>query len=260
MIKLIIFSRKRPMQLDTLLKSMPSWIKPHVIIKFDEDYKQNYYNVLDTYKCAFLEESLFYEDVEHFLTNHYYHMNDSNYVGFCTDDCVFYRTPEEVPYLKDHETFSFRYGLNTTLQDHTRNYYQPSLNLYSDKGYIEWSTNNYQYPLNYAYSLACDGHVYTHNKLLALFKRIHFKNSNELEGKLQSFRHEVNIIKAHKQSSLVCLPINNLSNYTTAGHTYQYSVETLNELFTQNKRINIKKTFENIKIIGSHQELPLIIE
>lgn len=244
------------MQLYALLESLPINIIPKIIVKTDPEYRDGYNLVWEKFGGMIgkiTEETNFREDTLNAI--------GSNPVAICTDDCIFYRTPEDIPAIEYNSTFSFRYGFNTTLQNHVTNEYQPSINLYTDFGtYIEWVIWNYQYPLNYAYPIALDGHVFTSNKLRSLCERVQFKNSNELEGRLQAFCREIPIIKSHKLSSLVCIPANNLSNYTKAGHFHPYSVEKLNELFIAGKRINIEKTFENVKVIGSHQEVQLVIE
>lgn len=259
MIDFIIYSRKRPMQLYALLESLPINIIPKIIVKTDPEYSVGYNLVWEKFGGMIgkvIEETNFREDTLNAI--------GSNHTAICTDDCMFFRKPEEIPNIppiEDNSTFSFRYGFNTTLQNHVTNEYQPSLNLYTDHDYyIEWMCQNYQYPLNYAYPIALDGHVFTSKKLRSLCERVQFNNSNELEGRLQAFCREVPLIKSHKLSSLVCIPCNNLSNYTKAGHFHSYTVEHLNELFIAGKRINIDKTFANINVIGSHQEVQLVIE
>lgn len=253
MINTIIFSRKRPMQLWALLESLPVFCKPVIIVRIDEEYKENYQQVIQQFpNVTWVYEANFQSDTLAMLHTVY------PYSMFLTDDCVFYRSVNNFEDVGYNETFSFRYGLNTTLQNHVINQYQPSLNNYVDKqDYIMWTTDHYQYPLNYAYSMALDGHVYTSGKLLGLCQRCNFNNSNSLEGQLQQFRSEIRIIKSHHKSSLVCVPCNNLSGITNAGKYNAYSPEYLNSLFSQGKRIDIDKTFENINIVGSHQELEL---
>lgn len=254
MIDFIIYSRKRPMQLYALLESLPINIIPKIIVKTDPEYSAGYNLVWEKFGGMIgniIEETNFREDTLNAI--------GSNLTALCTDDCMFFRKPEDIPNIppiEDNSTFSFRYGFNTVLQDHTKNFYQPYLNLYTDRGhYIEFLTQNYNYPYNYAYALACDGHIFTNKKLKELCGKIEFNNSNTLEGNLQEFRYEISIIKCHKQSSLVCIPCNNLSGYTKAGFSYPYSVEYLNQKFLNGERIDIDNTFKDIKIIGSHQEI-----
>jgi hypothetical protein len=115
------------MQLWALLESLPDFVEPHIILKTDYEYAENYHQVMKKFPFDFVEEVDFEWDTRKLLqTKHPTTM-------FLTDDCVFFRQPHEPPPIELHETFSFRYGINTTLQNHVINQYQTNLNLYTQQ-------------------------------------------------------------------------------------------------------------------------------
>ena len=223
MISLLIWTKDRACQLELLLRSLPKGL---------------FFSVTTLYKTTSNEYQKGYDKLKELYPEYFFINEDTNggleaqtralitssrdtkcKICLSTDDTVFYRQPSltkeeiEQTITSDVCTFSFRYGLNTVMQNCHTGELQPSLNIYEDKGnYLRWNFDDY-YPLsNYGYPFGLDMHVYDADLLFQLINNIRFKNTNQLESGLFNLRHIVpRIICAEKQSSAVNIPCNNMS-------------------------------------------------
>ncbi len=131
-----------------------------------------------------------------------------------------------------------------------------TLHHYIDEGNtISWNFTKYHPHDNYGYVFGLDMHLYRRDKFLNLIQSIPWNNTNELETGLFHCKNKVlPFIRSFKHSVAVNVPVNNMSGATIAGKYYAYSVESLNELFLQGKRISLT-SLDNVIIAGSHQEI-----
>lgn len=265
MIDLLIFSKDRACQLDALLNSidkyLPKWFNIFILYKTSSDrYDIAYEELKLTYnKAVFIKENNFYKDSMQIISD-----SKTNHLCFSTDDMVIFKNPdtlvEEILPKYKNTTFSLRLGFNTSVQDCHKGLSQFPLNLYVDKkNFIEWNSNNYPAIFNYGYPLAVDMHIFDKNCMTDILNEIEFKNSNELESKLQNYRNYIYNISSYKHSIAVNIPCNNISNYTLANNIFSYSLESLNDAFLNGKRICIDSISKN-KIVGCHQEIELILK
>jgi hypothetical protein len=259
MIPIIIFSKNRAMQLDALLRSIEQYgsnqLLPYCLFTYSSEHeesykilqKENIYNI-------FIQEYNFRADLLYLLR----HLPCES-VFLSTDDMMFYKDVGTIPNISQNEVFSLRLGHNTIVQDHIIGSRQPHLNIYCENnGILSWCPHNYMYPTNYSYSLAVDCHLINRLQLLYWLEQNEWKSTNHIEGVLQKYRHQITVLKSFKESVCVNIPSNVMSGFTKSNETN--SIEQLNTLFLSGKRINIQKTFENVKVIGCYQNISLCME
>lgn len=191
-------------------------------------------------------------------------------IGFCTDDTIFYRkfpaSPTSFPLLKYNETFSFRLGLNTLLQDYSVGAIQPPINRYINGGEtISWNPQEYHPLNNYGYPYSLDLHIFNRSNIQDCLEEFTFKNTNELEGGLSHRRSRITTITSFKKSLAVNIPMNNMSGMTVSGqtNTCAKSTEELNDAFLSGYRIDFDKLLHSMKngdaVVGCHQEFPITL-
>lgn len=178
-----------------------------------------------------------------------------NHVCFATDDSLIFREAEYElieERMEDVSCFSLRYGLNTVMQSHMENRYQPPLSTYTDEEEtISWDFHDYHPFNNYGYPFGLDFHVYHREEFVNLCKRIEFDRPTELETNLLQFRDIIKPkIRSFKESCAVNVP---LSNMTGATASMEVDVKFLNDEYLSGKRLSYIYNPEDI--IGSHQNL-----
>lgn len=242
-----IWSRDRACQLETLLYSIDQndidW-PIEVLYSWSNDKYLTGYKVLrDIYpEVKWSPKS---DGKSQLLSS----IKENDYFTIVTDDCWFFNKPTNVN-LDDVFTFSLRLGLNTIVQDHFAKTYQPILIDYIDENEtIKWSIVN-KHPLhNYGYPFSMDGHIYRSSDLIPLLESINFTKPSELEGNLLQFRPYINpFIRANRHSSLVNIPITNMSQQTK---TIGIENSFLNTEFLNDRRLRYKSE----SIVGAHQNL-----
>lgn len=262
MIKLLIFSKDRASQLDFLLRSIelycPNEFDVSVLYKAsDSNFELGYTKIYDLYpNIRLYNENLIDKSFRELTIGILGNMNPE-WIAISTDDTIIYR-PFVIKneYLQDVDVFSMRYGLNTLVQDPHKNTYQPPLHNYINEGEtISWDSSKYNPTDNYGYIFGLDLHAYRAKKFLALISSFDWKNTNQLEtGLFHRKGHILPVMRSFKQSVAFNVPVNNMSGATIAGKYYSYSVESLNELFLQGKRISME-SLDNVIISGAHQEI-----
>lgn len=255
MLNLLIFSKNRACQLEMLIRSIKQHLKFKtdyvitVLYKETEEYKLSY-DFLKTKNSVkdvvFVKETSFQED---FLTILKYY----KYTCLLTDDSLFFRDVNFIILPEHNETFSFRLGYNTIVQDHTVPTLQPAL---IPDGILEniiyWNPQKYPPYYNYGYPYSFDGHIYLSENLEQALNKHVYKSTNDIEGILSGKRHLIDKIYSYTHSRLVNIPCNNLSGLTTAGAFHSYTMKDLDNLFMSGKNVKIKNS---VPIIGSHQEI-----
>jgi hypothetical protein len=259
LINLIIWSKNRACQLDALLRSIneyaPNTFYPVVVAKaIGSDHQKAYDQLFSERSVPFTNEEDFYKDTLQEITS------DFEFTAFSTDDMIFYRELPSKPWLPElpNQIFSFRLGRNTTIQNcHTGEKQLPLFNPLVKDSCLEWCPKDYIPLSNYAYPLALDLHVFRTEYLQQLLKNIGpFRNSNELESKMQAYTYDIDVMRSYTESVAFNIPCNNLSSVTRAGEQFPYSNEFLNEQYLSGKRIDIDKV-STVPIVGAHQEICL---
>ena len=257
----LIFSKDRACQLDFLLRTMKTYLKIDsskccILHTFSKEHKASY----DL--CKFHHQDVTWIQESDFRSQSLEILKD-NSICLLTDDTAFFKSPDYVGKtifvekfnLKEHETFSFRLGYNTYIQDHIRGMVQPNLKPETrENSIISWNPNNYPPNCNYGYPFSFDGHCYAKNILYDILKDKEYKSTNDMEGILHSNRKQITKIYSDTHSSCVNIPANNISGLTRAGHFHDYSMEGLKETYIGGKRIDILNTFNGVPVLGCHQE------
>lgn len=249
MLNFLIFSKNRACQLDLLLRSIKTYCKsPHsvnILYTLSEEHKESYDICFSQHqKLNWIREFDFRSQ-----TLDLFKMNN---LCLLTDDTVFFRNFKFYDCLQENETFSYRLGYNTIIQDHVNQTKQQHLHpLTLNKDIISWNPNNYPSNMNYGYPFSFDGHVYKNGLLEKILRGTgNFNNTNEIEGILHSQRHIIKTIYSNLHSSCVNVPCNNLSGLTASGNFMEYSMNYLNNVYCSGKRINLQLD----PVIGCHQE------
>lgn len=210
------------------------------------------------------EDTEFYKDFVQFLKT-----SDTELVCGITDDCVFYRqiniTQKTLEDLFSNENifcFSFRLGLNTTLQDYSTGRHQPSLSKYhnynTDIIYWNWK-QQYEHD-NYGYPISLDGHVFRTSDLYDLTIRHPTGCLRHWEGNLAGkCREDVNrpYMASEETSSLYCIPTNCVQDPPLqAGLKHHMSSDFLNTEYLSNNIIDYDSVIKN-DVTWSHNEIDL---
>ena len=253
MLNFVIFSKDRACQLDLLLRSIrqncetiPQLYNVNVLYNFSSTHEESYQELINEYtKVNWIKEFDFERQTKELFNN--------NKVCLLTDDTVFFKNFRYIQTEPD-ETFSFRLGYNTLVQDFHNNTIQPMLKPLEYNGFniIKWNPNDYPPYCNYGYPFSFDGHVYSGGSLFKILKDSSFKNTNEIVGILHSKRSFITKIVANTHSSCVNVPANNLSGLTEAGKYHAYSTNELRDLYLSGKRIRLDSFHK--PILGCHQE------
>lgn len=270
-IQLIIWSRDRACQVETLLHSIetfaPDIFETHLI-----------------YSCSGKDFYAAYDKLAEERDDHYIHLKvdgrgkskllelmegwNNKQVALATDDTVLYIPIPAPPvqFMEDCDIFSLRLGKNTIVQNYATGEYQPILQSYDVEFYgpyafgdldknpsavvYAWNFLNYHPHCNYGYPFGLDMHVYNKSMLLPIVERCSFDKPNELETELFKFRSHINPrMKCFDQSCAVNVPITNMSTITTSEGV---SLEMLNGQYLAGKKLRYK--FDK-PIIGCHQIL-----
>lgn len=247
---LYIFSKNRACQLDALLCSLVQYgyhkdYDIEVLYTYEERYKDSYNTLINSWpEIKFTFET-------NFRTQFIDTVQKYEYICTSTDDQFWFSESDIKAVetaLQESFCFSYRYGMNTVLQDPFNNIYQTRLYAEQKDGYIKWNFLDYPPLYNYGFPLAIDAHVYKTSRLLPLIEQIDFNNPTQLESNLFQFREYIfPYITSFNESVSVNVPLNNMS-----GATEHMGIEE--ELFigyTQGKRLQYLKD----KIIASHQQL-----
>lgn len=253
-IGLLIFSKDRDAQLDLLLRSVnDNNLNCNVTILYKTGgiFQVGYDTLRKKYpQHNWYHERNFQDDTKIILRS--FLDNGLTSFAFATDDCVLYRPLKFTPTVNHGEVFSLRLGLNTTVQNCHTGEMQPVLNTYVDYGsYLEWNPKNYNPQHNYGYPLALDLHVLYTQQILNMLN-FNFYNTNLLEGNLQKFNSQIQIMRSFHESVAVNVPCNNLSGFTQTSDNY--SREELHNRFMARETLYVKPD----KIVGCHQELEFV--
>ena len=272
MINALIVSKDRACQLRLLLES----------IKLNAD---NFFNqILIIYKGSnFLYEegyrklqseqilpNLAWQQEQDFVPDFKNAINGcgSHFICGIVDDCVFYkRIPitwqdVESTFEDDVFCFSFRLGLNTTLQYYMKPDGRYHLEDYGENAYfVKWNWKNWDSTLNYGYPISLDGHVFRTKQLAELTNKYPFDYLRQWEGviagKSRKDVPEENMV-ACKQNCLFSIATNCVQDPPLgAGLMYPYTEEYLNNKYLNDEVIDLNGLeygFQNVN--WCHTEMP----
>jgi hypothetical protein len=194
-------------------------------------------------------------------------------VNEVTDDTLFWRDnihwQEILKYMDKHPevlTYSFRLGENCKIQDPLTG----SLSLSFSNNLETREFINYHFfgkfnctdkptDSNLFYQISMDGHIYRREELLRMCESVPFTNLREWEGNLIGATRSKDFIYKDKPyiacdviSATVNLIINQqLPPFSNDVSPVYRSAEELNKLYSEGKRIQIKKTINRFPE-GSH--------
>lgn len=281
--KVFIPSKDRAAQLDLLLRSMRENLPNmnfdcFILYKcLDSNFEKGYRQLFS--RCennAFKVTTKFYREFDfakQFIG--FLEENINEKVMLLTDDCVFYRKNEcfedDINDLMTEDVwcFSYRMGLNTNVQYYVTQQQQQPIEYFGYKDldkYIKWNWKIRPHFENRGYFISWDSHIYLSKDLLDLSKKIQFYNPRTFEDKLtKDLSYRYSICKKHmvspKLSSCFCNTINvTQEDGCLAGIKHHYSLQDLNNIYVnKNKKILIR-SFDNIQINASHEEIPPIFD
>lgn len=250
MIDLIIFSKDRAAQLESLLYSKtvfaPSIFDCHILCHYEDKTSLNI--VKNEYKATFEDQT------GPFLghLNHLVNSTNSDYVCFAADDNVIFDTIPSID-MRNTQCFSLRLGFNTVVQDHFKKTKQPLLNSFVDEDQtISWNKFNYHPLTNYGYFWALDCHIYSKDLFMKLFPHLRCDTPNQLESSMVHNQSKVytSIMRSFKHSKTVNVPLNNFSGIT---QSLNQNIDDMCQRFISGERMRFD--IDPKDIVGCHQNI-----
>jgi hypothetical protein len=258
-IRCVVFSKDRPLQLDGLLRS----IELHARGLYDE-LVVIYRASSPLFQLGYLDCKRdgveFWRQSDDFRSDVVEAVSDARYVAFHCDDDLFYRPcpPEDVtlPYGRVVCT-SLRLGTNTS-------YCQPLDLEQAVPVTVPWEWPQEQHDFGYPFSL--DGHLYQGQAVRDLVGELgEFACPNDLEHRgvtLMQLEPEAwgPLMQAPPLSCVVSVPMNRVQDAypNPCDNRPEWQPEVLCERFLAGERVDLEATsFEGIR--GAHQVVELVI-
>jgi len=201
--KIIIFSKNRAMQLEALLRSLPSEKLAITVIYTctSNFYQKGYDKIIEgidesLYHVIFSKENSnfgFREKLQKALNSEYL-------ISFMVDDNIVYDSSFPGISLKQNECYSLR------LHKGIKN------------------------PTHYNYTMSLDGNVYRIKDIHPLINNLNFDNPNQLESALQG-RYGTNFKMKYGKGYLIGFNHNRVSNTSHCAFTGDFSEQELNKKF-----------------------------
>jgi hypothetical protein len=246
MFHIIVFSYNRPMQLNSLLKSIQLyWKYPQIKVSiiynclgdnFEKGYdllKAKYVDfsfIKETSKCLsysykeFLLPYNIFQLILHsylrnpksdfrFLLNNIINQSGCSHVLFLTDDSIFITNVNlEVDVLNfldcnpSQNQFSLRLGSNMN---------NPPLNLKRSNNMLMWNFYDNSFYTNWGYPFSVDGHIYDVNIIRNILRKIIFCNPSSLESTVCGYVNRCKLFStgaSYSDTFLLSFPINMVQN------------------------------------------------
>ncbi len=240
---IVIFSKNRACQLDSLLRSLKKHFKApvnqtHILYHHSNEPFAAAYELLqmrNRWPAYWRRESDFFSDIRTLIAS----LPPEELLMFLVDDDIFFRPFNDLPLLKSlsrkHLFISLRYDRHyPTLKAPAFIRVDPFLEYrwhYAGKKRVVW---------NYPFSL--DGHIYRTSVIQKIIKRIDCAAPNSMEGRMHRYRHAWWI----KRTALALAPQNAvlynnpLNKVQTEGETWHRNItpQWLNEQYLDGKIIN----------------------
>lgn len=280
MIKSIIFSKNRPLQLDLTLSSIKKnfLVDNQITVLYyaDDEYKSSY----ETLKSEHPDVNFVYEDIDLFtLIINEIKTSNQQYIVFFTDDIIFYRKYHaNLEILNLHSDniacLSLRVGKNILYRNAEigiADILPNKVDLYDN--HLFWDRLSIPPGGYWSYALSVDGHIFKKDKILEIIcyvdkiaKQIEKCKSspNKLEELMQMFFFRIGpIMISPEESCIVNSPNNRVQDVilNKAGTKFSYCESELNKLFQQGKRLSLEEINllnPNLTIICPHQEIRLL--
>ena len=255
MINGLIVSKDRASQLRLLLESIsvnsPNLLNEILIIytSSNEDFSKGY-EKLQSEKIlpniVWQKEVDFIPDFLGALKN-----CKSKYICGIVDDCIFYKrvasTAQEIENILVESNafcFSFRLGLNTTMQNYLDpDLYVPLRKYEENRSFVRWNWKEWDDRLNYGYPISLDGHIFEAKEISYLSEMFKFNRLRHWEGNVNGkCRDKVNkdTMVSYKQNVLFSMPLNCVQDPPlVSGAVHEYSEEELNEKYLNDEEIDL---------------------
>ena len=273
MISTLIFSKDRACQLDLLLRSIKqnfSHISSDIWILYKSttaDFERAYDLLFSRHDDLGIRRQRNGPKEFQLDTKALIRLMKSDYVCFFVDDNFVYQPPNTFGNQVEHVMnsieeagcFSFRLGLNTTVQDP---YSKAPVNKMPEFTVINdtvWAWDWTTLPLNnFSYPFSVDGHVYSKRVVLDALD-YEFDTPNAFEGRFPPNRIPRGMF-CLKQSCVVNNPLNLVgSSQNKAGVWHGKSLEELNNAYLNGQQISLQKLCHN-EVVGCHQEMEIELE
>lgn len=279
MIKTIIFSKDRPLQLDltlqSLLKNFPQSTQISVLYKASDN---NYLYAYRMLKENYLHDVKIISETELFSQIYKECHTSLPYVNFLTDDCIVYRP---IVLDKGFENlisdssvccFSLRLGLNTKYRSHDGVKFNDSIPRFQKLDeFLLWNRLSIPSGGYFSYPLSVDGHIYNRELMKTLVWKVkqvaeyvddiptNLWTPNTFESLLQKFFFDIPLTMiCHEHSSVVNSPNNRVqkTHKNSFGQEFNYNQADLLQKYMGGFRLDLNSIdFSNIET--PHQELKL---
>lgn len=262
MLNTIIFSKKRPMQLDALLRSYryffcQAYISNTTIIYQDD----NDSNIIEGYeKCKNYHDNFTFVDensaggfkkalLSAFDVRHEYSM-------FLVDDIIFKGNFG----MDDGWDFKGSNVLAHSLRLYPGiNYCYPTNEVVNAPSSCKWNWKNMKG--DWGYPMSCDGHIFQTHILQQICKVLNYNNPNSLEGAMAQMAGSGQLDNFplltcyEKESKLINIPANRVQETCQNRVGNIISPEELNQQFLNDKIVDWRK-FEGLQNKAPHEEHP----
>lgn len=261
----IIFSKDRPLQLNTLIASYKYFVAdaPKISITFgssNDRYKNSYLEVFERHKDI-IKEIDFRED-DQFQKSLLSIVNkvESKSLFFLVDDNIFtreitisslanYDLRKTTPSLRMHEKLEWCY--NQYAKQKLPPIYSENL---LNELHFSWVYDEGEFDWNYPLSL--DGHLFDTEEIKIILNNIDFNSPNSLELNMQLFNEIFKFRRgvAYKKPVMVNVPCNRIQDEINNPFAQTYHQEELLEKWEYGLEIDFKK-ISNIVNTAAHQSV-----
>lgn len=234
---LLIFSKDRACQLDSLLRSIKDHFVPlpesiTVLYKTTTPEFLKGYRILEDKKifakAQFIKEQKFEQDVHRVMAG----FSDDSLVMFFVDDNIVFKQCDVRTVL---DAFTQKHLFVSTRV--SRNYPQDTAPVFlQNDSYLEWKWNyNKRHWVTWNYPFSVDGNIFHGNHIKKIIQKISFSAPNSFEGHMHFCRHAWWIKRIPLALSLKDVSVfnNPLNKVQTEGETWHKEVtaEYLNEKY-----------------------------
>jgi hypothetical protein len=248
----LIFSYKRPMQLDSCLKSLTNLCTDYkdmditVLYRTDDIRFENAYAQVskENIDVAFIKETNFRKNVLDLISNY-------KYIMFLTDDNIFINSFQLIDakrILLRHEGvlgFSLRLGLNTKYCYPVSKEQLIPPYVIVNGNIIMWNWEFASY--DFGYPLELSSSIYRMHDINVILVNCNFNNPNEMEYVMdfcKGFTHTIHpSMGCYKKSVAFCAPVNKVkeNNQNKSGLNKENSINSLLTKFENGDRIDVNK-------------------
>jgi len=264
-LKIIVFSKDRPMQLDLFLKSFGKNCKDSRIADLsvlyqtsNEDFEEGYRQVaIENSQHSYIKESNFYQNTLNLIENH-------EQIIFATDDTIWiseFNLVEPSKILaKDNDMIGFSFRLGTNIQYcYSLNQPQSIPNFETVKKNIIrfcWTSGN----LDFAYPLEISSSLFSLKNIKKCLNGKTFSNPNNLEDALASSLRlflEKPFLGCYEQSVAFGNPLNDVAKHGNRfSQKEKFSSEEMLTKYQNGFRVNLD-ILDGFVPVAPHQEFEL---